>query len=162
VLGAFGTILSDFTPPAIATPPTLSALTVTPAIATSDSPGRVAKGQVMIEKPAPPGGVAVALSSDRPDVTNVSPFVLWIPAGDNPGDFTVSAVAQPSMPSTSVDVTVSASIGNQTLRTPLSVQPKPPTTGPVVVGGLFSAPVTGVPGVASLELFTPPPLPRTT
>jgi len=41
-----------------------------------------------------------------------------------------------------------------------AVIPEAPTAGPVVVAGLFSAPVTGVPGVTSLDLFTPPPLPR--
>src|SRR5438874_12105968 len=41
-----------------------------------------------------------------------------------------------------------------------AVIPEAQTAGPVVVAGLFCGPVTGVPGVTSLDLFTPPPLTR--
>jgi hypothetical protein len=93
-------------------------------------------------------------------VTSVTPAALSIAEGENSGAFTVTGIPQAVMTMTIIDVTVSASLGGQTMTAPVSVVPEAPTPGPVIVAGLFSTPVTGVPGVTSLDLFTPPPLPR--
>jgi hypothetical protein len=160
-LGAFGTILSDFQPSEPRVVSRLSGLQIQPAsIGTSDPANRVAQGQVILDGPAPTGGVTVQLSSDRPDVTSVTPAALLIAESTTTGAFTVTGIAQPVMPTTNVDVTVNASLGNQTLTAPISVRPEPPPTVAVGAATWFSVPVTGVPGIASLDLFTPPPLPR--
>src|SRR5262249_8497232 len=153
VLGAFGTILSDFQPSGLGVVSRLAGLQIQPtSIGTSDPTTRVAQGKVVLEGPAPAGGVTGRLSSDRPDWKSVTPAALLIVEGENSGAFTVTGIPQPVMTMTIIDVTVSASLGGQTMTAPVSVVPEAPTAGPVVVAGVFSAPVTGVPGVTSLDL----------
>jgi hypothetical protein len=168
VLGAFGTILSDFQPAALAAAPKLISLTLdASSLSTGDPAKASARGHVSLDSPAPAGGVTVLLSSDRADVIALAPSSLVINGGASEGLFTVSAVGQPLMAATSVDTTVRASLGTQTLSAPMTVRPEAPTTTPftpqtvpVSPPPVSTDPSARVPGVLSIDLYTAPPLSR--
>jgi len=162
VLGAFGTALSTFQP----SPPDvvrgLISLSVQPAsISSSDPAQRVAQGLVTLDGLAPAGGVSIQLSCDRPDVVAVAPATLLILEGQNTGAFTATGIPQPILPTSQIDCSVRASLGSQTLVAPLSVRPEPPPTAPPVPAAPIMPLVSSRPGIASIDLLTPPPLPRT-
>ena len=129
VLGAFGTVLSDFQPPAPEAVAVLSRLDVQPAsIGTGDPTKNTAQGVVTLDGPAQAGGVTVTLSADRPDVVAIFPSTLRIAEGLATGTFTVTAAGQPLMTLGHIDVTIRASLGTLTLTSPLSIRPENPTT----------------------------------
>jgi hypothetical protein len=167
VLGAFGTVLSGFQPSPLPPVRGLFALSVQPAsISTSDPAQGTAQGQVTLDGPAPAGGVTIQLTSDRTDVLAIDPSSLPIGEGASSGTFTVSAIGQPLMATTHVDATIRASFGAQTLTSPISVKPEPPATTvtpaavPVSPPPVSTDPGARVPGIMSIDLYTPPPLPR--
>jgi hypothetical protein len=162
VLGAFGTILSDFQPSTLSVVSHLAGLQIQPtSIGTSNPANRVAQGQITLDGPAPAGGVTVQLASDRPDVASITPAAVSIDEGAMTGVFTVTGITQLLMSTTNVDVTVTASLAGQTLTAPLSVRPESPATDATASAATpYSVAVTGVPSVVSLDLFTVPPLPR--
>jgi hypothetical protein len=82
VLGAFGTVLSDFLPQAPDAVVRLAALDVQPAsIGTGDPAKSVAQGRVNLDAPAPAGGVTIILSCDRTDVIAIDRPTLFIAEG---------------------------------------------------------------------------------
>jgi hypothetical protein len=129
VLGAFGTVLSDFQPQAPESIVRLAALDVQPAsIGTGDPATRVAQGRVNLHAPAPAGGVTIVLSCDRTDVIAIDRPTLFIAEGLQAGTFTITGIGQPLMSLSHVDVTIRASLGTQTLTAPLSIRPENPAT----------------------------------
>lgn len=130
-LAAFGTVLSNFQPPPSVVAARLAGLTVNPtSIGTSDPANRTAQGQVTLTDAAPAGGLTVLLSVDQPDVAQVVPALIAVAEGDLGGTFTVSGLAQPLGGPDHRDVTVRASLGDQTLAATLTVRPEPPATPP--------------------------------
>ena len=161
VLGAFGTVLSDFQPPALDAINRLVGLDVQPAtINTGDPSQRVAQGRVTIDTAAPAGGVTVQISSDRNDILQIAPTAVVIPEGDTAGSFTVIGSPLPLMSSSQVDATVRASLGTQTLTAPLSIKPENPPTATAAPSAPVSPPSRSAIGVGSIDLYTSPPLPR--
>ena len=129
VLGAFGTVLSDFLPQAPDAVVRLAALDVQPAsIGTGDPAKSVAQGRVNLDAPAPAGGVTIILSCDRTDVIAIDRPTLFIAEGLQAGTFTITGIGQPLMPLSHVDATIRASLGTQTLTAPLSIRPENPAT----------------------------------
>ena len=166
VLGAFGTILTDFQPAAMASVPQLMSLALdASSLSTGDSLKASTQGHISLDSPAPTGGVTVLLSSDRADVIALTPSNLVVGEGVSGGSFTVNAVAGPLMAATSIDTTIRASLGAQTLSAPLAVRPEAPVTmiTPSVVAvsppPVSTDPTARVPGILSIDLYTPPPLP---
>ena len=72
--------------------------------------GNTTNGQVVLNGPAPAGGITVSLSSSNPSVASV-PASVFIPAGVNPGQFAVSTTPV----SATTPVTVSASYNGVTV-----------------------------------------------
>jgi hypothetical protein len=167
VLGAFGTILSNFQPAALVSAAKLSTLTLeASSLSTGDPIKSSTLAHLSLDSPASAGGVTVLISSDRPDVISISPSSLLIGEGASDGSFTLSAIAQPLTAAANVDATIRASLGTQTLSTLVTVRPEPPATVVTSPMASVSAPPVATdpsarrPGVMSIELFTPPPLPR--
>lgn len=167
VLGAFGTVLSAFQPSPLPVVAKLASLTVEPAsISTSDPTKGTAQGRVTLDVPAPTGGITIPLSCDRMDVLAITPSSLVINEGNSAGTFAVSAIGQPLMATTNVDGTIRASLGNQSLTAPIAVRPEPPSTlvtsAPVRVSPppVPTDPGARVPGIMTIDLYAPPPLPR--
>jgi hypothetical protein len=152
VLGAFGTVLSDFQPAPPAPALSLIGLTVQPTvISTSDPANHVAQGRVSLNQPAPAGGITVLVSIDRSDVVAIEPASVLIAEGQAAGTFTATGIPQALASSATIDATVSASLGNQTLTSPLAVRPGTPTTPPVggTSGSSRSTATTPAPGPGS-------------
>jgi hypothetical protein len=98
VLGAFGTILTDFRPAAMASVPKLMSLALdASSLSTGDSLKASTQGHISLDSPAATGGVTVLLSSDRADVIALTPSNLVVGEGVSGGSFTVNALAQPLM-----------------------------------------------------------------
>jgi hypothetical protein len=124
-------VLSSFQPPPSAAVVRLASLTVAPtSIGTSDPANRTAQGQLILTGAAGPGGVAVLLSVDQPDLAQITPAQIAIAEGDSGGTFTVSGLVQPLGGPDHSDVTVRASLADQTLMATLTVRPEPPATPP--------------------------------
>lgn len=77
----------------------------------SDTP--FCTGTVTISTPAPSAGVAVQLSTDRPDLL-VIPSTVTVAAGDTAANFTVVLVANPNG-SIRAEVTASSGMGHQSV-----------------------------------------------
>jgi hypothetical protein len=161
VLGAFGTVLSDYQPSAVVVVPRLAGLLVQPtSIATSDPASRTAQGRATLDGPAPAGGVTIQLSCDRADVMQVLPASLAIPEGATEGTFTITGNGQPILGSEHIDGTVQAALGSQTVTATLSIKPEPPATVAPPVSVPVTPPSTGKRGIASISLLSPQPIPR--
>jgi hypothetical protein len=129
VLGAFGSVLSDFQPQAPDVIVRLVALDVQPAsIGTGDPATSLAEGRVSLDAPAPASGVTIVLSCDRTDVIAIDRPTLFIAEGLEAGTFTITGIGQPLMPLSHVDCTIRASLGTQTLTAPLALRPENPAT----------------------------------
>jgi hypothetical protein len=128
-LAAFGTILSNFQPAAPDAAVQLALLELSPtSISSSDPSSRSAQGKVTLTGPAPTGGVTVMLSIDHPEVALVNPTQLAIVEGGTSATFSVSGTGQFLSPADHVDCTVTASLGQQTMTTPISVKRVAPET----------------------------------
>ena len=123
-LAAFGTVLSNFQPPPSAAAVRLASLTVNPtSIGTSDPANRTAQGQVTLTGATGAGGLTVLLSVDQPDVAQIAPARIAVAEGSFGGTFTVSGLVQPLGGPDHTDVTVRASLADQTLMATLTVRP---------------------------------------
>jgi hypothetical protein len=135
VLGAFGTILSDFQPGATAAATKLVGLTVQPAsISTGDPTNLTAQGNLTLDGPAPAGGTSVQVSVDRPDLVAINPAPVVIPQGKTSAEFVAKGIAQSLISSAIVDTTVTASLASQSMTAPLAVRPETPATPPASGG----------------------------
>ena len=94
---------------------TLSSLTLNPA---SMAGGSAGVGTVFLDKAAPAGGAAVALSSSNPSVVTV-PASVTVPAGATSANFSVSTNAV----SAATTVTISAAYGGATRSMLVNVVP---------------------------------------
>jgi hypothetical protein len=131
VLGAFGTALSDFQPAPIPAVAQLIGLTVQPAsISTGDPTNLTAQGSVTLDRPASADGDSVQVSVDRPDLVVISPVPVLIPAGKTSATFVASGILQSLTSSATVDTTITASLGAQSITAPLAVRPETPVTPP--------------------------------
>jgi hypothetical protein len=143
VLGAFGTVLSDFQPAAIPAVAKLIGLIVQPAsISTGDPTNLAAQGSVTLDHPASAKGDLVQVSVDRPDLVVISPVPVLIPAGKTSATFVASGILQSLTSSATVDATITASLGDQSLTAPLAVRPETPATPPAS-GGITTTPSVG-------------------
>jgi hypothetical protein len=135
VLGAFGTVLSDFQPAPNLAVAKLTGLTVQPtSISTGDPTNLAAQGTVTLNGPAPANGASVQVSVDRPDLVGISPASVVIAAGKTSGTFVASGILQSLTSSGTVDATITASLGDQSLTASLAVRPETPATPPANVG----------------------------
>lgn len=105
---------------------TLISATLTPSTVVGGS-AQVVRLQVALDRPAPPEGATVNLSSDTPGVVNL-PASLSILSGGTTGtaDFTTSAV------SASRQVTIRATFGGTTQGALLNVTPAPTPPAPTL------------------------------
>jgi len=143
VLGAFGTVLSDFQPTPIPAVARLIGLTVQPAsISTGDPANLTAQGTVTLDRPASANDKAVQVSVDRSELVAISPIPVLIPAGKTSATFVASGILQSLTSSAVVDATVTASLADQSLTAPLAVRPETPTTPPASGGFTTMGPGT--------------------
>lgn len=143
VLGAFGTVLSEFQPAAITPAPKLIGLTVQPAsISTADPTNQTAQGIVTLDSPAPANGASVQVSVDRFNFVAISPILVLIPGGKTSATFVAHGILQPFASSATVDATITASLGSQSLTTQLAVHPQTPDTPPASGGVTTTGPGT--------------------
>jgi len=134
VLGAFGTVLSDFQPASVPSAAKLIGVTVEPSsISTGDPTNMSAKGTVTFDRPAP-ADEPVQVSVDRPDLITINPIPVLIPAGKTSGTFVASAIPQLLASTAVVDATVTASLRDQSLTAPIAVRPEPAVTPPANTG----------------------------
>jgi hypothetical protein len=95
--------------------PTPSDVSVLPGIVTGGTP---ATGIVTLNRPAPPGGTAVALSSTHPAVAGV-PASVTVTAGSKTASFAITTAA----PKTEIDVGITARSGGSSWNRPFYVRP---------------------------------------
>ena len=150
VLGAFGTVLSDFQPAPVPAVAKLIGLTVQPSsISTGDPTNLAAQGSVTLDRPASANGDPVQVSVDRPDLVAISPVPVLIPAGKTSATFIASGILQSLTSSATVDATITASLGDQFLTTPLAVRPETPAIPPASGGFTTMSPGTTSPSAPS-------------
>jgi hypothetical protein len=107
--GTIGVVPADSGGPAPAD------VSVLPGIVTGGTP---ATGVVTLNQPAPPGGIAVALSSTHPAIASV-PASVTVAAGSRTASFAVATAA----PTTEIDVGITARSGGSSWNRPFYVRP---------------------------------------
>jgi hypothetical protein len=90
VLGAFGTVLSDFKPGARTVTPALDSIQLEQT--TIGTVTGISGGRVVLAQPAPAGGVTVQLSNDCAGNVQIVPAALTIPEGQSAGEFTITGI----------------------------------------------------------------------
>jgi hypothetical protein len=95
-------------------PPTLSSLSISPNPITG---GLSTQGTVMLQAPAPIGGIIVSLSSSALNIAQVPP-VVTVPQGFTTAIFTVTTIRVPVAES----ATITATAGGISRSTVLTVQ----------------------------------------
>ncbi len=101
--------------------PLLTAFTVSPSTIAGGNP---ATGTVTLGSAAPPGGVAVSLSSGMPLSASV-PVSVTVPAGATTASFPIT-----TFPSSTTTFNVTATLGEVTIFTPITVGPPAPPPTP--------------------------------